>query len=496
MSDSREIHPGEQRLQRYADGELLEAEALTVRRHVDSCARCGARIAEIGRASDAYRGWVEELKSADPPPPRPWLDLRPSFESAPRPARWRGWAAAAGVAIVAIGGYYRMTRPAPVNAAELLRKAAAVERAANPARRIRVRTAKREVVRPAVLEAGAASGEIETLFAAARFNWQDPLSVRSFAAWREHLPDKQDKVRQGPKQYEIQTTTSSGSLHAATLVLDARDLHAVSETLEFASERVEISEAEPALEPAPAAAPSRVTPPSRPSAPPQPGPADELRVIAALHEIAADLGEPIQVTRSDESLLVVSTGLTTAREREVQQAVSAIPGVVFRARPVEDASADASPGPKTPAAAPSRLLGVLGEEGVNRILDASEAVMARVYALRSLSRRFPQAVEAQLADADRDVLAAIRGEHVSGIRHHLAVLQSAVGPLLSSAPEAAAVAPGPWQPRAERLLTAAQSVDQILNRVLAGGQDFAPLAPELRTALRRLQAEIAAEGRP
>jgi hypothetical protein len=36
-------------------------------------------------------------------------------------------------------------------------------------------------------------------------------------------------------------------------------------------------------------------------------------------------------------------------------------------------------------------------------------------------------------------------------------------------------------------------VDQLLNRILAGGDDFARRAPDLARALRQLDAEVAAE---
>ena len=126
---------------------------------------------------------------------------------------------------------------------------------------------------------------------------------------------------------------------------------------------------------------------------------------------------------------------------------------------------------------------------MNRILDASEAVMARAYALRGLSRRFPHVVEAQLADADRDVLVSIRGEHVAGIRRHLVALRSSVAPLLPKSAEAQSPPAADWHAKAERLFAAAQAVDHLLNRVLAGGQDFSRLAPELAEAIARLEAE-------
>jgi hypothetical protein len=324
------------------------------------------------------------------------------------------------------------------------------------------------------------------MFLAARFSWQEPLSVRSFAAWRDGLADKKDAVREEAGRYEIETTTSDGPLHSATLVLDA-ELRPVRETLQFAAERVEIDEAAPEPGGVTAAPPTTVRPPQA-QASPAVGPATELRAIAALHAIGADLGEPVQVTRGD-AVVVTATGLTEARERQVRDAVAAIPGVVYRAGEIPLADARGSGPGATAAGTPSQLLGVLGEEGVNRVLDASEAVMARAFALRGLSRRFPQPVEAQLADADRAVLASIRDEHLAGIRRHLGALQAGMAPLLPKTPAPAAVAPREWQIHAERLFSAAQAADHLLNRVLAGGQEFARLAPELAEALARLEAE-------
>jgi hypothetical protein len=99
-------------------------------------------------------------------------------------------------------------------------------------------------------------------------------------------------------------------------------------------------------------------------------------------------------------------------------------------------------------------------------------------------------VEAQLADADRDVLAALRGEHVAGIRRYLGALQASVAPLLPKAAPMEAAPAADWRAAAERTFTAAQAVDHLLNRVLAGGQEFARIAPELAEALARLEAEV------
>jgi hypothetical protein len=326
------------------------------------------------------------------------------------------------------------------------------------------------------------------MFTAARFSWQEPFSARSFAAWRDGLADKRDSVRREGGHVEIETSTNDGPLHTATLVLDA-DLRPVRETLVFTGDRVEIAEVAD-VEPQPGAA--AVLPGVRTLAPPSAaGPGTELRVLAALRAIDADLGEPVQVVRDAQGVVVTATGLTAARERMVRDAVAGIAGVTYRVDTIPPADVEQRPDRKSGVAQPrpSQLVGVLGEEGVNRILDASEAVMARAYALRGLSRRFPPTGEALLADADRDVLAALRGEHLSGVRRHLVALRSSIAPLLTKSADPSTPPAADWQTRAERLFAAAQAVDHLLNRALAGGQDFAQLAPELADALGRLEGE-------
>jgi hypothetical protein len=490
------MHVGEQRLQQFADGELEGPNADAVRRHVEDCRVCAGRVEEIRRADEAHLEMHRALKASDPRPPREWADLRPLVAPSRARGRWWSWAAAAAIVVAGAAGLsYRLIRPAPVSAAELLRKAAEVEVWQRPTRRIRVRSSKGVTVRPAVVTADS-SGDIAALFLAARFSWQDPFSARSFADWRNRLPEKRDSVRQSEDRYEIETTTTSaGPLESATLVLDARDLHPVRETLRFTTDQIEISEAQPEVVPVKPVFPA--APRVRREIPEDAGVAAELKALAALRGIDADLGEPVRVIREGGAVVVAASGLTAARERQVRDAVAGIPGVTFRAE-VEDAAPDDAPPQRRPQSrpeAPSRLAGRLGEDGVNRILDASDAVMARVYALRGLSRRFPPAREAELADADRDVLARLRGEHVSGIRRSLDALGAALAPLLANRTALSEAQLGPWQDRAERIFSAARSMDQLLTRALAGGGE-APDAAALTSALAQLQTEISLEERP
>jgi hypothetical protein len=171
--------------------------------------------------------------------------------------------------------------------------------------------------------------------------------------------------------------------------------------------------------------------------------------------------------------------------------VAGVPGVAIKfERPIAEAL-QAGDGRKVAGAlgGQSELASRLGEEGINRVLDTSEAVMGRAYAMQALSRRFPPGVEAQLADAERGVLATLRSEHVSALTARLHELESALAPVLTE-PPSAEVHTTDWHTATSRLLTAAQRLDQLLNGMLAGTGDFSIHVPDLTEALRRLDAEV------
>ena len=68
---------------------------------------------------------------------------------------------------------------------------------------------------------------------------------------------------------------------------------------------------------------------------------DELAVISRLHAIRADLGEPVEVIRSNDGQLVVSGfGLSARREGAVREAVQDVPGVLVRFENPESRAVD------------------------------------------------------------------------------------------------------------------------------------------------------------
>jgi len=493
MSEGFTLHPGADELMRLISGELTAAREAALREHIASCAPCAEALERVETAWAEYREYHERrLKPSIPTPPRPWADLEaPPAISRGERARRRllPWTAAAAVLLVAIQAYEHFRRPAVVNAAEILRKATAIEERRPRAGRIRIRTSRRSLIRPAL--AGAQRGgpdaafehELQARFAGAHYSWADPLGAGSFSRWRSQLAEKQDAVDEvtdgatSQSLYRIRTITKSGPLVQATLSLRVADLHPVESELRFRDETVRITElpdAEPSAPPVPA-------PPSVPRSEPVPvtvGPSDELHAIAALHDIGADLGEPIEVTRREREVVVTASGLTPEREQQLRESLAAVPGAVVQSEDPQTAGRRA-PHQAAQARTPA-------DELANQILEASDAALARAFALDALASRFPPAVEANLPAADRALLEGMRTEHRQALETaagRLDALLKAAWPETTAAPAQAEAANG------RQLLEAARYLDQLLNRTFAGGAG--PPRAEVLAALRLLQARAA-----
>jgi hypothetical protein len=116
----------------------------------------------------------------------------------------------------------------------------------------------------------------------------------------------------------------------ATLELRSQDLRAVAGTLQFRNhERVEISELPDAPMPKPEAAgvAAQAAPALMPSSMKNQSsalprstttPGEELQVMAALHRVGADLGDPIEVIPSGDHILVTGMGITPERQQQIR----------------------------------------------------------------------------------------------------------------------------------------------------------------------------------
>jgi hypothetical protein len=238
-----------------------------------------------------------------------------------------------------------------------------------------------------------------------------------------------------------------------------------------------------------------------------------LQVLAALHQIGADLGDPVEVSLSQGRVLVSGIGVPTSRQQLIHSKLDAMPNVA-----VEFAEPDAailppnSVQPPPTAATPAnsrlqdRLETELGgraqlEKFSSQVLDWNDAAMSRAYALRRLAQSFPAGSESAMAARDRSLLRNLAREHVETLAGFLGNMQAVLTPALAAlggsarvhAPGSASpVQPEAWQPAAERLFQAARRVEKLLS-LLSGvtpGESATGLPSDLLSALNEERADL------
>lgn len=532
-------HPDDLELLRYVDGELSSREARRVRQHLETCWQCRADLEGLERTIGEcvhYRNQV--LRPNLPSPPAPWMDIYAAFsrvDSAPGRASFfqgmvralRGpWLIPAAVAVAVMGILLFEWRETPsVQAAELLRKAvvAADQRPAK-VRRIRIQTSSRKLTRVVGMKAAAAGDDdaLAAMFRSARYDWNDPLSAKAFESWRDQLPEKSDRVETAAAAYTIRTSTDSGELASASLKLRAGDLQPVEGRLEFRNkETVEITELPPepslaetlpdpvavATGEAPAAAVESIETHPAPAA----TASGELQVLAALHDVGADLGDPVEVNRTPGSIVVSGVGVAPDRQEKIRAALRPIPNVDIRFS--EPAALPGAPAPSGALQAQPSAEGVRLQTQVERylggraqfdtfsgqLLEASEAAMSRAYALRRLAQRFPSGSEGALDASSRSTLARMCREHIVSMMSAEANIAALAGPVMSSlggrasAVQQKSTDSRAWQPATEELFRSAQRVERLLATMLDGSPKAAPAADtpsKLLTAIGQLRSTM------
>jgi anti-sigma factor RsiW len=533
-------HPSEEQLLRYSDGELPGRATSQVNTHLKACWQCRTNLEEIENTVGAcvrYRTTV--LQRHLPAPPAPWTDIYRSFAeidaTLPQPTvadrllralAWpvhnpKKWVPVAVAVMLAVGLFYRYRLTPSVQASELLQKAivASDSRPAKP-HLLRIRTKAASVTRRAGSDRALASNtsdqetlnSVETLFHNANYNWDDPLSARSYSAWRDRLSAKRDQVLEHGDSYRIRTNTDSGDLLHASLELRSQDLQPTEGRFEFRNQDwVEITAipdlpesftaaAAPAPEPhtASPAAPTNITPSL-----PTPTIGDELRVLAALHGIGADLGDPLEVKRDTSRIVVSGVGIAPDRQQQVQQAVNSLPNVVVRFTESDAAQQPSLPEKSVATDSPQVQVRIAEQMGgrarfdqiAAQALDISEPLMAHAYALRRLAEKFPATVEAELYPPDLAILRGLQRDHVSALREQTRELDQILKPALKSVPVGQASGLSATN-ATEDLFQSARRVEKLLAVVFgaAPADDSASsqLPAQLLSAVTDLRAKVEA----
>ena len=204
-----------------------------------------------------------------------------------------------------------------------------------------------------------------------------------------------------------------------------------------------------------------------------PSAGDEVRVIAALHGIGADLGEPVEVERNGAVIVVRVTGLDEHRHEEMRKALSGLSLVLlqFEAVTYNDLKA---PTPDKLAAAADRpnplIADIVNQLGGNvsisdfrdELINAADRAAERAFALRALARRFPQNATASLSGEESAMLGGILRDHAGSLTNAIQEIRRMVAPILPNPPPLSQ-SDGNWQTLAEGLPVTVDRLDRLLN---------------------------------
>lgn len=198
----------------------------------------------------------------------------------------------------------------------------------------------------------------------------------------------------------------------------------------------------------------------------------EAQILAALHRVGADLGEPVEVIVEKDGIRVRATALDPARAAAIREAVA---GARFEL--VEPKLVGSAPGEVTPVVPRPVVFGV-NDELANAVIDESDAITARAHALGALAARFKGA---KLPATDAALVRDMEEDHTQALRQHVAQLRK----LVATLPTAAAPARD-----AEPLSELARELDELVSAGFAGAAS--PLSDaDLVSRLQRVLRELA-----
>ena len=535
-------HPDEGLLLRYIDGELPGRKSRQVRRHLEACWQCRGSVEELQSTVAECVRYRKQIQPYVPAPPNPWPDLSRGFARIDaefeREPFWKRYLtfpvvrqAALGAAVLALlaAVIFQFQQAPRVQAAELLKRAVAAE-TVRPmaARAVRIHTASFEFTRTVgTRPAGEAPmpAAVGSLFAEARYNAEDPLSARSYRDWHDSLAGERDDpvstvadpLSPAESCYRIHTVAAAGEVADATLLLATGDLRPVEGRLEFRDRNwIEFTEI---MEP-PASGgantaehvevPVRPVVPSRPAAV-VPGASasisDQIEVLSALHQIGADLGDPVEVTLTGGKVMVGGVGVSPQVQQRIHAELDSKPNVSVQFSEPQALAAGGVAGTPSAESSPSgavqaRLEDQLGGRAEFQrfsatVLKSNETVMSRAYALRNLAEKFPVEIESGLSSNDRRVLRDMLRDHLSHLSSQVSDVQFLLVPSLTAigaSIQARRPAEGTaWQSSVEEVFRASQLVEVRLSVLLGVTPDRNSTSTQLPSEVLSALAELRAE---
>jgi hypothetical protein len=243
-------HPDENQLLLALERELSLEETAQVEQHLGNCWSCRARSSEIQTGILAFVEYREKryLPSLEPPPHNFGSfqgDLRRiADESEPVGLSVRIWrsiwrfltssnqvkwvSATAAIMVVVIFWTQVFLNPSTVSASEFLTRATAAQ---NPGtqekdhvsrtahQRVRISSGQQTVVREFEWTVGSPISQSRWQIKAEPSKWDAPFTADGFAAWRDSVSTKKDKVKRSGDQWTLDTTAGDDLVKEAWLIV-------------------------------------------------------------------------------------------------------------------------------------------------------------------------------------------------------------------------------------------------------------------------------------
>jgi hypothetical protein len=498
-------HISDADLVQFADGELPVRALNITEIHLRTCYKCRSRLDELKSGADTYHLYHQHVLKPNLEIQGEWPSLQARMEKLTKPrtslmlagAVW--WSAAALLCLTVAVGWFVYREAPSRRMQQVLARATVAHRM--PHRRLQVVADGHSWYRDAMFENETVQHSLtapqnltatRALFVRANYSWDDPLSVRSFSAWRRQLTEKRDEVLsiedpEGKNRfYRLQTKTRTGYLRTAALTLRADNLNPVKGSFHFEDRRdVTMEDAGETTEAATILRGKQNHPDGRRAVIREVGPKEELRVFAALNAIGADVGEPLTVSidSAKQHIVVGGVGLPSSRERAIRQALIPIPNLAlhFTSGQAAVVSGQGAPagtytsdnaGPLRPLlekrAGGAQQLQLIAD----RALDASSVILAQANALYVLSQKFNSSVTSAFGPSDRETLRDLRHRHATVIEQTLIELKDNLNPLFNSQISATNETKNPratsWENGTGQLYEQAKLLDASLGRLLAG----------------------------
>ena len=537
-------HPEENDLFLALERELPPEEFEEIEKHLGGCWSCRARFDEMQHGilafieyrenrylpslegpPNAFRNFPEKLRRlVDDDAPGLLTHLRKSFATLFALPAYVRWSTAIAIITVIAVLWSQVFNPTMVSANELLTRAIAAQspsgwakgeggKRRNIRQKVQIRNGSRAVVRDFEWTAREPMQHTRWEITEDPSRWDSPLTGLGFAEWRESLPAKDDRVERSQDELRLTTTTETGPIKKASIMVRAADFHPLEQHIVFADQQtldfIELG-FEVADKPAPLVTQSPIQGPSltlEPNGKTRNLDEIELAVRYKLFREDLDLGEDLQIEQAGNEVMVSGVASSKEHADAIKLLLTGLEGVRLRVSFPQAAKASNVPAdlsrsnsteghitPETPLAEAllSKEFPSSNERTyfVNAWLAASDKALSHAWALKRLAERYTKEEESRLTPKSADKLREMLRIHLEAVGQANADLDSFFK-LLPDSANSASPAATDLRSGIMQLFGDVQEQDSLIAKLIAGapagGQDLATASRRLRASHRAVQ---------